>query len=179
MHIPGAAAFALASLVFATAPAIAAGPAAAPLIPAALTTPVTTAVPVGWRWPITSVRISRGWTAPAHEYGAGHRGIDLAAPVGTPALAPAPGAVAFAGTVAGRGVITIDHGGGWVTTLEPVSAQLAPGTIVAVGDTVARVGTGGHAEVDSVHFGVRYDGIYVNPLLLLGGIPRAVLLPCC
>ena len=47
------------------------------------------------------------------------------------------------------------------------------------GKRVGTVSLGGHAPAGTFHFGVRLDGEYVNPLLLLGGVPRAVLLPCC
>jgi murein DD-endopeptidase MepM/ murein hydrolase activator NlpD len=133
----------------------------------------------GWRWPVAPVRITEPYRAPAHAYGPGHRGIDLAAAAGTSVVAPAAGVVAFAGQVAGRGVLTIDHGDGLVTTLEPVEAVLVAGTPVARGDAVASAAVGGHTVAGGVHFGVRWNGEYINPLLLLGGIPRAVLLPCC
>ncbi|MFT3799300.1 murein hydrolase activator EnvC family protein [Microbacterium sp.] len=132
-----------------------------------------------WRWPVTPPQIVAPYVAPAHAYGPGHRGVDLAAPVGTEVAAPADGVVAFAGTVAGRGVVTIDHGDGLVTTLEPVDSPLVAGTRVAAGDVVGIVAEGGHAASGTVHFGVRRDGEYINPLLLFGGVPRAVLLPCC
>lgn len=131
----------------------------------------------GWVWPVAPVRIVRPFEAPAHRYGPGHRGIDLEA--SGEVRAPADGVVAFAGPVAGRGVLTIDHGDGLVTTLEPVHTDLAAGTAVARGERVASVSTGGHAAEGSVHFGVRLEGEYINPMLLLGGIARAVLLPCC
>ena len=38
---------------------------------------------------------------------------------------------------------------------------------------------GGHAVPGTLHFGVRLHGRYINPMLLLGGVPRAVLVPCC
>jgi murein DD-endopeptidase MepM/ murein hydrolase activator NlpD len=132
-----------------------------------------------WRWPTVAVRVVRPYVAPAHAYGPGHRGIDLWAPPGTTVRSPAPGTIAFAGDVAGRGVLTIDHGDGLVTTLEPVESALTAGTVVARGDPVATVAAGGHTAPGAVHFGVRYEGAYINPMLLLGGIPRAVLLPCC
>lgn len=133
----------------------------------------------GWRWPLDAFRIVRPFEAPAHRYGPGHRGIDLA-PVGDGGLrAPAAGVVAFAGPVAGRGVVTIDHGAGLVTTLEPVSDMPAPGTRVARGDPVGTLALGGHSAPGTVHFGVREHGEYINPLLLLGHLPRAILLPCC
>ena len=132
-----------------------------------------------WSWPLGAWRLSRPFEAPAHRYGPGHRGIDLT-PLGTPEVrAPAAGVVAFSGPVAGRGVLTIDHGGGVVSTLEPVTTDLVPGTRVERGEVVATVALGGHAAPGDLHLGARRDGEYVNPLLFLGGVPRAVLLPCC
>ncbi|ODT41561.1 MAG: peptidase M23 [Microbacterium sp. SCN 70-200] len=132
-----------------------------------------------WQWPIAPPRIVAPFVAPAHEYGPGHRGIDLAAPEGSDVHSPAPGVVAFAGSVAGRGVITVDHGDGLVSTFEPVVPGLAIGTVVDAGAVVGTVASGGHTPADAVHFGVREYGEYINPMLLLGGIERAVLLPCC
>lgn len=151
---------------------------AAPTPASAAPTPTTPALDErGWVWPVTPVRIERPFIAPAHAYGPGHRGIDLTA---TGAIrAPADGAVAFAGTVVDRGVLTIDHGDGLVTSFEPVDTALRPGDAVRRGDAVATIASGGHAPSGSVHFGVRLHGEYVNPLVLLGGVPRAVLLPCC
>jgi murein DD-endopeptidase MepM/ murein hydrolase activator NlpD len=133
----------------------------------------------GWAWPLPVARLERPFLAPAHTYGPGHRGIDLAAEIGAPVRAPAAGTIAFAGAVAGRGILTIDHGGDLVTTLEPVESTLSPGMPIMQGQEVAAVALGGHAAPSSLHFGVRLHGEYINPLLLLGGIPRAVLLPCC
>lgn len=133
----------------------------------------------GWIWPVDGFRLARPFVAPAHAYGPGHRGIDLE-PTGTSAVrAPAAGVVAFSGPVAGRGILTIDHGDGLVTTLEPVASDLRPGDAVARGDPVGSIAVGGHAAPGSVHFGVRRHGEYINPMLLLGGVPRAILLPCC
>lgn len=146
---------------------------------AAARSPGAGEVLTGWRWPTSPVRIVAGFVAPAHEYGPGHRGIDLAVDVGGNVVAPADGVIAFAGSVAGRGVVTIDHGGTLVTTLEPVLASVSVGAQVAAGDAVGTVDAGGHAPPGTVHFGVREDREYINPMLLLGGIERAVLLPCC
>lgn len=130
-----------------------------------------------WRWPVSPVRIAQPFVAPAHAYGPGHRGIDLhAAGVVT---APASGVVAFAGVVVDRPLVTIAHPGGLVTTLEPVVTPLRPGTPVIRGMPIGVIATGGHAAPGTVHFGVRRHGEYINPMLLLGGVPRAVLLPCC
>lgn len=133
-----------------------------------------------WRWPVPDEReVVAEFRAPAHEYGAGHRGMDIAASPAAVVLSPAPGVVAFRGTVVDRPLITIDHGSGFVTTLEPVQSTLSPGTVLAAGAPVGVIGSGGHAAAGSLHVGVRRDGRYVNPLSLFGAPERAVLLPCC
>lgn len=131
-----------------------------------------------WRLPAEGANVVAPFEAPAHDYGAGHRGIDIG-PVAGPVVAPAAGVVAFAGTVVDRGVVTIDHGGGWVTSVEPIAPSVAVGDAVAAGDPIGTVSTGGHAPAGALHVGVRLEGEYVNPLLLLGRVPRAILLPCC
>ncbi|WP_404433270.1 M23 family metallopeptidase [Microbacterium lacus] len=133
----------------------------------------------GWIWPATQFRVESSYVAPAHEYGPGHRGIDLRLTGTSDLRAPAAGTVAFSGDVADRGILTIDHGDGLVTTLEPIDSALNPGDAVAHGDAVGVLAAGGHSSAGSVHFGVRLHGEYINPLLLLGGVPRAILLPCC
>lgn len=141
--------------------------------------PAPDLVSLGWVWPASAFRLARPYVAPAHDYGPGHRGIDLALDEGMPVRAPADGVIAFAGSVAGRGVLTIDHGDGLVTTLEPVHSLLPAGAAVRRGEAVAALGAGGHVEAGQLHFGVRLNGSYINPMLLLDGVPRAVLLPCC
>jgi murein DD-endopeptidase MepM/ murein hydrolase activator NlpD len=133
----------------------------------------------GWLWPVQPFRLDRPFVAPPHEYGPGHRGIDLTVLGEDTVRAPAEGVVAFSGQVAGRGILTIDHGGGLVSTIEPIDSALAHGTPIAAGAEVGTVSTGGHTAPGALHFGVRLDGSYINPLVLLGGVPRAVLLPCC
>ncbi|WP_251440406.1 murein hydrolase activator EnvC [Microbacterium sp. USTB-Y] len=130
-----------------------------------------------WMWPVEGARsVMEPFRPPAHAYGPGHRGVDIAA--SGDLRAPAGGVVAFVGTVADRALLTIDHGNGLITTYEPATAILAPGAPVRRGDLVARASSGGHAPAGSVHVGVRWNGVYVNPMLLFGGVPRAVLLPC-
>ncbi|MFT4156581.1 MAG: M23 family metallopeptidase [Microbacterium sp.] len=133
-----------------------------------------------WLWPIDGSRdVVSAYRAPANKYGAGHRGIDIAAPVGASVRAPADGVVAFRGTVVDRGVLTIEHPGGYVTTFEPIRSELSPGHAIAEGDDIGFVDIGGHAIAGTLHVGVRLDGEYINPRLLFGNMPRAVLLPCC
>jgi len=133
-----------------------------------------------WKWPADGARhVVDPFRAPAHEYGAGHRGMDVSARPGSPVRAPAAGVIAFRGGVADRPLITIDHGAGHVTTLEPVASDLAPGAPVAAGTVMGAVADGGHARRGTLHVGVRVDGRYVDPRALFGTGARAVLLPCC
>jgi len=128
-----------------------------------------------WAWPTDVPHvIIRPYIAPATEYGPGHRGVDLAA--GEELLAPADGVVHFAGTVVDRGVLSIDHGGGVISSYEPVTTSLAAGDVVHRGDVIGTVEPGHCVEL-CVHLGVRLNGQYVSPLLYLGGVPRSVLLP--
>ncbi len=131
-----------------------------------------------WVWPVAPpVAIVEPYRQPPHRYGAGHRGVDLAAQ-GT-VQAPADGVIAFVGQVAGRPLLTISHAGDLVTTLEPVTASVRAGEVVTAGQVVGVTAAGGHTSPGAVHFGVRLAGEYINPLLLVGDIPRAILLPCC
>lgn len=157
-------------------------------VPAASADPVPRALPGAavspsnadeWTWPVAAFRLERAYVAPPHPYGSGHRGIDVRPADGQSIVSPADGIIAFAGVVADRPVVTIDHGQGLITTLEPVTCDLPPGTIIRRGDVIGSLAAGGHADAGTLHIGLRRDGEYVNPLVMLGGVPRAVLLPCC
>lgn len=139
--------------------------------------PASPVAPGEWVWPAAGV-VSRAYQQPAHAYATGHRGIDILVDT-TSIRSPDAGTVVFAGTVVDRPLLTIDHGEGLVSTLEPVITSLTPGASVARGDPIGELAAGGHARSGELHLGARLDGEYVNPLLLLGDIPRAVLLPCC
>jgi murein DD-endopeptidase MepM/ murein hydrolase activator NlpD len=166
--------------VFVLVIALAATGSAAAVVPAP--SPGATVVGLArrdWSWPFAAFRLERRYEAPATRFGAGHRGIDLRPLDGFEVRAPAAGVVAFSGSVAGRGILTIDHGDGLVTTLEPIDSTLTAGDRVERGALVGTMSVGGHASSGALHVGVRLRGEYINPLLLLGGVPRAVLLPCC
>lgn len=158
------------------------------LVPASRAASTPGAVPDGaalsaapeWAWPVDGPRrVTERFRAPAHAYGPGHRGIDIAAPVGVAVRAPADGVIAFRGVVVDRAVLTITHAGGFVSSFEPVRSDLAAGSTVARGDVVGVVDVGGHTAAGALHLGVRLDGAYLDPLLMFGPVPRAVLLPCC
>ncbi len=155
-------------------------PAIAALEPGSSVRPHSSENDAAWRWPLDGPRtVTAPYRAPAHAYGAGHRGIDIAGVPGQEVRAPADGVVAFRGTVVDRPLLTIDHGAGYVSTFEPLASPLNPGDTVVAGDIVGVVAQGGHSVVGTLHVGVRLDRVYINPLLLFGAPARAVLLPCC
>lgn len=147
-----------------------------------LSVPLASAAPGdesdAWAWPVAPpFGIVGDYVAPPHAYGAGHRGIDIAVRGETSVRAPDDGVVAFAGTVVDRGVVTIDHGSGLVSTLEPVEPTVEAGERVRRGEVVGALSVGGHADSGTLHLGARLYGEYLNPLVLLDAMPRAVLLP--
>ncbi|WP_051819601.1 M23 family metallopeptidase [Streptomyces sp. NRRL S-920] len=143
-------------------------------------TPVATTWPVGARAGERPA-VVRAWDPPSTAYGAGHRGVDLSAPPGSPVLAVAPGRVSFAGRVAGRGVVSVELDGSGDpplrTTYEPVRATLKKGTRVSAGEQVGTLEapTGHCPEAPGIpddpeaclHWGLRRAGTYLDPLTLL------------
>lgn len=145
---------------------------APPPRPPFLTPAVTdTSVPaIGGAWPVGArPTVLRGWEPPATVYGRGHRGVDLAAPPGSPVRAVAPGRVSFAGRVAGRGVVSVELAGTDLrTTYEPVTASVEKGAELAAGEVVGTVEpTGSHCTSTCVHWGLRRGEAYLDPLSLL------------
>ncbi|GAA3869389.1 hypothetical protein GCM10022381_10870 [Leifsonia kafniensis] len=131
-----------------------------------------------WEWPRgLPIEVSGPFIAPLTPYATGHRGIDLAAAPGTAVLAPFDGTISYAGVVVDRPVIAIDHAGDLRSSFEPVEATVAVGDRVSTGQQIGTVTVGGHCSPGCFHFGVRLHGQYLSPLVLLGGVPRAVLLP--
>jgi murein DD-endopeptidase MepM/ murein hydrolase activator NlpD len=121
-----------------------------------------------WRWPVTGPVI-RGFDPPDSPYGSGHRGIDIAAPVGTAIVAPADGTVVFAGQVGGALFLTIDHGAGLESTCSWLSAlAVRRGDLVTAGQVIAATGWGHPAQpVPHLHFAVKVDDVYVDPVAYL------------
>lgn len=132
-----------------------------------------------WSWPVDPpYRVVRPFEAPAHAYGPGHRGVDLAGG-GTRVLAVEGGVVRFAGPVAGRGVVSVLHADGLISTYEPVTATVTAGDVVSTGTVLGElVGAGSHcAEAACLHLGARRGDDYLDPMLLLGMRGPSVLLP--
>jgi murein DD-endopeptidase MepM/ murein hydrolase activator NlpD len=128
----------------------------------------TTQLPTPAGWPLSgSPVVQQGFDPPTVVWGRGHRGVDLVAQPGQAILAAAGGGVAFVGSIAGKPVISIDHGG-IRTTYEPVISTLHVGERVAFGQVIGVLGTGGHCQ-GCLHWGLREGKNYLDPLLLVGG----------
>jgi len=154
-------------------PAAPAPPAPAPAVPG----PAVPAVPEppapvsGYRWPLAGApAVTRPFQPPPRPWLPGHRGVDLAGSPGLLVLAAGTGVVAFAGSVAGVGVVSIDHPGGLRTTYEPVTPLVAAGAPVVAGQPIGVLlpGHEGCPVAACLHWGLRRGGDYLDPLTLLG-----------
>jgi murein DD-endopeptidase MepM/ murein hydrolase activator NlpD len=128
-------------------------------------------------WPVGSPQVVRRFDPPAQPWLAGHRGVDLAAPPGTPVRAAGAGTVVFAGVIAGRGVVSVAHPGGLRTTYEPVASSMHPGDTVTGGQALGTL-QGGHPGCPvaaCLHWGLRRGADYLDPLALLGRGPVRLL----
>jgi murein DD-endopeptidase MepM/ murein hydrolase activator NlpD len=129
-------------------------------------------------WPVSPPQVVRRFDPPPRPWLAGHRGVDLASAPDAEVLAAGAGTVIFVGAVAGRWVVSIAHPGGLRTTYEPVTATVAIGDQVDRGDPIGRLDAGhpGCPAAACLHWGLRRDDVYLDPLALLG-LGRARLLP--
>jgi len=150
-------------------PPVAAGPARDATVVGAARAPA----PTGFVLPVPPPPIVlTAFVPPANRYGAGHRGVDLAAPAGSEIRSAGTGIVIFAADLAGRGVVSVEHAGGLRTTYEPVTASVAAGAAVSAGDVVGvlQAGHPGCSPADCLHWGARLpDRVYLDPMSLLTG----------
>ena len=100
-----------------------------------------------------------------------HYGSDLAAPIGTPVRAPAPGRVSFAetGLHYEGGLILIDHGQGLVSAYLHLSkVEVAAGQRVATGQVIGAVGMEGRATGPHLCWRMKWRGRNMDPMLMVG-----------
>ena len=139
--------------------------------PSAADVPSVTASSTGYVLPVPAPPlVLTPFAPPANRYGAGHRGVDLAAQPGSTVTAAGTGRVVFAGGLAGRGVVSVEHSGGLRTTYEPVTASVAAGSTVAAGQPIGVLepGHAGCAPASCLHWGARLpDRVYLDPMSLL------------
>jgi murein DD-endopeptidase MepM/ murein hydrolase activator NlpD len=126
----------------------------------------------GFVWPSPGVLTSGfGW-----RWGRMHRGVDIAAPSGTPVVAAAPGVVEFAGWNDGGygNMVDIRHPDGSLTRYAHNSRLLVrAGQTVLQGQLVSEVGSTGYSTGPHLHFEIHQPtGGAVNPIALLPEEPK-------
>jgi murein DD-endopeptidase MepM/ murein hydrolase activator NlpD len=99
-----------------------------------------------------------------------HKGLDIAAPLGSPIKAAAAGKVVFSGWADGYGnLVTVDHGDGISTRYAHSAANLVnAGADVAAGQEIALVGSTGRSTAPHLHFEVHKNGQPIDPREVVG-----------
>ena len=116
---------------------------------------------------ITS-RFSRSRMHPVLKYARAHNGVDYGAPTGAPVVSVSNGAVSFAGWTSGGGrTVRVRHTSGYESEymhLSAIASGITPGTRVGQGELLGLVGQTGLASGPHLHYGLRRNGQYVNPI---------------
>jgi murein DD-endopeptidase MepM/ murein hydrolase activator NlpD len=125
-------------------------------------------VSVPSRMPLEAATLTSGFGMRNHPVLGGrrnHKGIDLAAPTGTPVYATADGVVAKAEWFSSYGnYIQIEHGGEMQTRFGHLSGYIVTaGQVVHKGDLIGYVGTTGRSTGPHLHYEVRVAGEAVDP----------------
>lgn len=136
--------------------------------PGAIVAPIAS-VNVPSRMPVDTARLSSSYGMRNHPVTGRfrrHKGIDLAAPTGTPIYATADGTVSRADRFSSYGLyIAIEHGGDLQTRYAHMSRlAVRAGQQVRKGDVIGYVGSTGRSTGPHLHYEVRVAGQAVNPL---------------
>ncbi len=98
-----------------------------------------------------------------------HTGLDVGVPTGGDIVAAAAGVVIYSGSLGGYGnTVMVDHGGGIVTLYAHNSRLVvSEGQLVSRGELISKAGSTGMSTGPHLHFEVRKDGKYQDPLTWL------------
>jgi murein DD-endopeptidase MepM/ murein hydrolase activator NlpD len=137
--------------------------------------------------PLKFQRISSGFDRarmhPILHTATAHLGVDYAAPTGTPIWAAAGGTISFRGPAGGAGnLVVLRHDGGLETAYMHMSKFVdgqKVGQKIAAKTVIGYVGTTGLSTGPHLHFGVKKDGVYIDPSKLAPvkgkGVPARLL----
>jgi murein DD-endopeptidase MepM/ murein hydrolase activator NlpD len=135
------------------------------------------------RSPVGFTRITSGFSLarfhPFLQTWRAHKGVDFAAPSGTPVHAAASGKVTVAGWQGGYGkVVMLQHAGAYSTVyghLSRFAPGVRPGSHVSQGDVIGYVGMTGWATGPHLHYEFRVDNVQKNPMTI--ALPNAQPVP--
>ena len=128
----------------------------------------STPVSGGWKVPInyTAMTSAFGWRIhPIYGTRKFHYGVDLAAPTGTPIYATRSGTVSTASYNGSAGYyVQINHGDGYRSIyMHMTHYVVSAGQNVSQGQVIGYCGSTGGSTGPHLHFGISYNGSYVNP----------------
>ncbi len=127
-----------------------------------------------WLVPCNYVRISSPFGYrwhPVHKDWRMHNGVDMAAGCPTPIYATRAGIVTISQWSDSAGwYVMIDHMDGYKSVYMHMCKRpnVKVGDIVAAGEVIGCVGTTGTSTGNHLHFGISYNGVYVNPMDYVG-----------
>ena len=118
--------------------------------------------PCSYRYMSSPFGMRQSPTTGASSY---HQGVDLAAPQGTPIYASRAGVVTIATYSSSAGYyVTINHGDGFSSIyMHMTNYVVGAGSAVSAGQLIGYVGNTGVTTGYHLHFGIAYNGAYVNP----------------
>lgn len=139
---------------------------------AAGSTKPSTQVPssTGWICPVPSYTLTSPFGMrihPIYGYEKMHQGVDLATSQGTPIYAAKSGKVTNASFQAGGAgyYVSINHGDGFTSVyMHMTHFIVSPGQYVTTGQVIGYVGSTGASTGPHLHFGIAYNGSYINPM---------------
>lgn len=138
--------------------------------PSDVTTPSTQAPSSGgWISPLSSYRLTSPFGMRVHPilgYERMHNGVDMSAPQGTPIYAAKSGRVSVAKWSNSAGYyVSINHGDGFSSIyMHMTHFIVSAGQYVNAGQVIGYVGNTGLSKGAHLHFGISYNGKYVNPM---------------
>ncbi len=125
----------------------------------------------GWLTPLPagSFRVSSTFGMRLHPvlgYKRLHNGVDFGCPKGTPIYASRSGQVTIAQYSSSAGYyVSINHGDGWTSVYMHMTNYIVKkGQNVSQGQVIGYVGSTGYSTGPHLHFGIAYNGKYVNPM---------------